>query len=73
MARMSDDEFVETGGGSCPYCRSKNTCAQEQIQGEGDEANRMAECHDCGRVWCECYILVGYVSEEEFIPDGPAH
>ena len=62
---MHDDEYAAKHGCRCPFCYSKNICAIEQIQGDGDGACCRTECHDCGKLWQEHYALVGYLPDDE--------
>lgn len=50
-------EYIESGGGCCPYCDSEDITAVDQIDPEA--LTRRATCGACGQSWTDVYALVG--------------
>jgi len=56
---MTEKEYVANGGVLCPFCRSENITATEQIQGDDGIATGGVKCLDCGSTWTAYYHLIG--------------
>jgi len=61
LAKTLTDEqkkiYVENGGSVCPYCGSEYIEINGSPQVEGLEVHQELYCTDCGRGWCDSYIL----------------
>ncbi len=56
-------EYLQNGGGFCPYCRS------DEIEGDDMEFDRgcmeqRIRCHECSKRWWDHYSLEGIVEDE---------
>lgn len=54
--KMTDDEYVKSGGGKCKRCLS------EDIDGggvniDGKYATQRVSCNECGHEWGDVYTL----------------
>jgi len=56
---MTDEEYVQTGGNKCPYCKSVNV---ESSSGGADGSYAWADCScaDCPASWTDVYELTGF-------------
>lgn len=59
-------QYIKEGGVNCVYCHSKNiaTVGMVILEGGGG-ATQSVECHDCGKMWTDCYVLDSVVLEED--------
>ena len=60
--KLSTVEYVEAGGGQCPFCLS------HEIEGRFIEVNagtamQPINCLGCGKRWTDVYELKTYVTE----------
>jgi hypothetical protein len=55
---MTNEEYANTAGPICPFCRSTNKDGQDDVEW----------CNDCGAEWEEQVRVVGYDIITE--PDG---
>lgn len=56
---MTTEQYVETGGTRCPFCRSQN-CEGEPVEFDAGYALQEVGCNDCGRAWRDVYTLTSY-------------
>lgn len=59
---MSDQEYVEKGGCTCPFCGS------DDIEGgpfnaDAGYATQEVSCNECDRSWEDQYKLTGYIAD----------
>lgn len=60
---MTQEEYVENEGGSCPACRSEEI----QVEVDFNQSNlrtlvQTGDCLTCGASWDQFYHLAGYSS-----------
>ena len=61
---LTSRQYAESGGQTCPFCRSTNVEAAGAIMPDDrDSATLEVECNDCGRTWKDIYRLVGYEAD----------
>lgn len=58
-AVMTDEEYVETGGLQCPYCRSDEIAGQS-FDGEGRHVWSEVHCNECKADWVDIYTLASF-------------
>jgi hypothetical protein len=56
---MTDAEYLEEGGGLCPYCRSNQLEASDE-NFDGTTCEVVVRCHSCTETWFDHYELTGY-------------
>ncbi len=57
---MTPEEYTDTHGSQCPWCRSGGIEGVRGIEAEADEAWQRIRCRDCGQEWDDIYKLIGY-------------
>lgn len=60
---LSDEEYVNRGGGQCPKCGSEEITGYD-VDIEGKYATQKTSCDSCGEAWYNVYQLVGYSNVE---------
>lgn len=65
MKKMTDKEYVKSGGNKCPYCH-KETVDSEPGEFDDEGAARKCTCTnpECGKTWIECLALIGYIDND---------
>jgi uncharacterized Zn finger protein len=53
------DEYLEKGGGFCPFCGSEEITILELPDKPVRKMSRKVECYDCGEIWIDEFKLVG--------------
>jgi len=61
---LTDEEYIESAGNSCPNCRCNDSVNADQTFANGDSAWCNCDCSECGATWTDSYRLVGYNSLE---------
>lgn len=61
----SDQEYVENGGTSCPYCGSQDITTFGPIEAEGGCAWQDITCNNCNNDWVDNYSLTGYTPSRD--------
>lgn len=59
MTQLTDQEYVNKGGGCCPYCQSANI-EGDSIDIDANIAWQEVRCLDCEQIWHDVYKLIGY-------------
>lgn len=59
LSQMTSQEYVEECGDKCPFCHGKNINVLDTWADIGG-MSREVECHDCGKLWTENFVLCGY-------------
>ena len=62
---MTDEEYAEKSGGSCPVCGNENIEGMNSVQVDSGVAWQFIRCHYCGAGWNDCYDLTGFNLVEE--------
>ena len=57
---LTDEEYVERGGNSCPYCR-RGDVAGSSFEFEGGSLYQEVSCNFCHKDWVDAYKLTGYI------------
>jgi Zn ribbon nucleic-acid-binding protein len=65
MAQLTDKQYVDAGGGECPYCASLDLDAGV-MENDYTTAWQKVKCLKCGKVWGDIYSLVGYEELEDY-------
>ena len=60
--KLSQTDYVNRGGGECPWCGSIDLQGHEHLFDE-DTAELEVTCDLCGKAWTEEYKLSGYREE----------
>jgi hypothetical protein len=50
-------DYLKSGGGHCPYCRSKDISATEPVDMDGDNGGQVIECFECEKRWMDIVSL----------------
>ena len=50
--------YIKSRGTRCPYCKSENISANENIQGDDDYGKCTIICKACNAEWVDIYQLV---------------
>ena len=50
-------KYFETGGGQCPFCRSKEIEGTGDMETDSDWMTNRIECLTCGKTWDDIYTL----------------
>jgi len=58
--KLSQTDYVNRGGGECPWCENTSIRWGGDYWTEGDIVHVDGECQNCGRAWIEDYKLTGY-------------
>ena len=58
---MTDSEYVEGGGGKCPFCRGEDIEGIDGVEIDSGTAWQRVYCAGCERTWQDSYRLVGYL------------
>lgn len=56
---LSDAEYVDASGLTCPHCKSTNISTHGTFDPE--TATIEVVCDDCDRRWYDCYKLAGWM------------
>ncbi|KKM91594.1 hypothetical protein LCGC14_1227060 [marine sediment metagenome] len=56
LTKEMEREYLESGGGRCPYCKSTNLNTDGFEEGSASER---VSCVNCDMEWVDCYQLVG--------------
>ena len=56
---MTNRQYLDLGGDSCPFCRSKDMDVL-QLEADGNIAWQPVACKGCGETWTDEYRLIGY-------------
>jgi transposase-like protein len=59
-APMTDDEYVQTQGLRCPYCREHDVEGVGGVEIDAGGAIQEVRCTSCERNWIDRYHLMGY-------------
>ena len=59
-AQLTEEEFVEKAGNTCPYCHSSDLVGQISPDFDGAWMSMETSCGDCNKQWYDVYRLVGY-------------
>ena len=63
---MSQQAYIEAGGGMCPKCGDPQTAIEyRNVDFEGGGVYQRADCGACGFEWYDKYHLAGYEPMEE--------
>lgn len=57
---MTDDEYVQTQGLRCPYCRKNEVEGVSGVEIDAGVATQEIRCNGCERYWIDRYHLMGY-------------
>ena len=57
---MTDDEYVQTQGLRCPYCREHEVEGVGGVEVDAGYATQEVHCTSCNRYWTDRYHLMGY-------------
>lgn len=57
---MTDDEYVQTQGLRCPYCRERDVEGVGGVEIDAGYATQEVRCNSCERHWIDRYHLMGY-------------
>ena len=60
MKTMTEAEYVDRGGNSCPACGSDKISTRGQVETDCALAWQKVECEGCGASWTDAYVLSGY-------------
>lgn len=55
--KMTNNEYLSTGGTKCPFCDSNNISADGYPDPDGREAVAKVHCNACKKRWCEIWTL----------------
>jgi DNA-directed RNA polymerase subunit M/transcription elongation factor TFIIS len=67
---LSDREYVESAGQTCPKCFSYQISYHGAFETEGPEGWQNVECESCGATWKDLFRLVGYEGQNITQPEG---
>lgn len=56
---MTTEQYVETGGTRCPFCRSQNLDGGP-FEADAGGATQEVGCNDCGKSWLDVHTLIKY-------------
>lgn len=56
---MTTEQYVETGGTRCPFCRGQES-EGGPVEFDAGYALQKIECNTCGRAWRDVYTLTKY-------------
>lgn len=57
---LTSAEYADSGGVSCPFCRSPTIESTGSMEADGNVAWQDIVCCDCGKHWRDEYLLDGY-------------
>lgn len=60
MDRLTDEQYVATGGHICPSCRTVGQLTAGRYEADGAEVAFEVACEKCGFHFLDVYRLVGY-------------
>jgi hypothetical protein len=66
---LSDKEYMATGGNKCPKCLGDDI-EGGSWDGSSEGTTQEVTCPDCGYVFCDFYVLKGYMNTDGTEPDG---
>lgn len=62
---MSSEQYAQTYGTLCPFCKSEGIRATGPIEIDGSTAWQSVECLNCSSYWTDNFVLVGYSNLNE--------
>jgi len=57
LTEEDKQEYLNSRGNICPYCRSDNISATGYMNADDLTAHRKVECFECGEEWLDVYTL----------------
>lgn len=65
MKLMTNEEYCNCSGLSCPYCKSSGIQTVDRVQTDYDIASQYIKCISCGKHWTDIYKLMGFDEDPE--------
>lgn len=62
---MTKEEYAQSQGLLCPFCKSHNIEGASPFEVTGNTAVQDVRCLDCGKEWEDVFRLVGFNTEGE--------
>ena len=59
---MTDQEYVDSDGMTCPACGSGDVSGMGAVEIDGAQGLQSVECEECGADWVDVLRLTGYTS-----------